>query len=76
MNKAEKVSVRFATLEEVVEFYDQGGIMNPHLSKLIIPLGLSAQEKKDLAWRKIRLCLARSPNRPESLNYHGRNNST
>lgn len=39
---------RFATLEEVVEFYDKGGIQNPHLSKLIIPLGLTAQEKKDL----------------------------
>jgi cytochrome c peroxidase len=39
---------RFATLEEVVDFYDQGGIMNPHLSNLIIPLGLTAQEKKDL----------------------------
>jgi cytochrome c peroxidase len=39
---------RFATLEEVVDLYDQGGITNPHLSNLIIPLGLSAQEKKDL----------------------------
>lgn len=39
---------RFATLEEVINFYDQGGIMNPHLSNLIIPLGLTAQEKKDL----------------------------
>jgi cytochrome c peroxidase len=39
---------RFATLEEVVDFYDQGGITNPHLSNLIIPLGLTAQEKKDL----------------------------
>lgn len=39
---------RFATLEEVVDFYDQGGIVNPHLSNLIIPLGLTAQEKNDL----------------------------
>jgi len=39
---------RFATLEEVVEFYDQGGITNPHLSNLIIPLRLTTQEKKDL----------------------------
>jgi cytochrome c peroxidase len=39
---------RFATLEEVIDFYDQGGITNPHLSNLIIPLGLTAQEKKDL----------------------------
>ena len=39
---------RFATLEEVVDFYDRGGIRNPHLSNLIIPLGLTAQEKTDL----------------------------
>ncbi|MDT3778119.1 cytochrome c peroxidase [Nitrospira sp. MA-1] len=39
---------RFATLEDVVDFYDQGGIQNPHLSNLIIPLGLTDQEKKDL----------------------------
>lgn len=39
---------RFATLEEVVEFYNQGGIQNPPLSNLIIPLGLTAHEKKDL----------------------------
>ncbi len=39
---------RFASLEEVVDFYDQGGIQNPHLSNLIIPLGLTEQEKKDL----------------------------
>ena len=39
---------RFATLEEVIDFYDQGGVVNPHLLNLIIPLGLTAQEKKDL----------------------------
>jgi cytochrome c peroxidase len=39
---------RFATLEEVVDFYDQGGITNPHLSNLIIPLRLTDQERKDL----------------------------
>jgi cytochrome c peroxidase len=39
---------RFTTLEEVVDFYDQGGIQNPHLSNLIIPLGLTHQEKQDL----------------------------
>jgi cytochrome c peroxidase len=39
---------RFATLEEVVDLYDSGGIQNPHLSNLIIPLGLTAQEKNDL----------------------------
>jgi len=39
---------RFATLEEVVDLYDQGGIRNPHLSNLIIPLGLTTDEKKEL----------------------------
>jgi cytochrome c peroxidase len=39
---------RFATLEEVIDFYDQGGLTNHHLSNLIIPLGLTSQEKKDL----------------------------
>ncbi|WP_447972574.1 cytochrome-c peroxidase [Nitrospira sp. Kam-Ns4a] len=39
---------RFATLEEVVEFYDRGGIQNPHLSNLMLPLHLMEQEKKDL----------------------------
>jgi len=39
---------RFATLEEVVDFYNKGGIQNPHLSNLIIPLDLTDQEKKDL----------------------------
>ena len=36
------------TLEEVVEFYDKGGMKNPHLSKKMTPLGLTAQEKADL----------------------------
>jgi cytochrome c peroxidase len=39
---------RFATLEEVVEFYDKGGIQNPHLSNLMVPLNLTVQEKQDL----------------------------
>lgn len=39
---------RFATLEDVIEFYDKGGIQNPHLSNLMIPLNLTAQEKADL----------------------------
>ena len=39
---------RFATLRAVVEFYDQGGIKNPHQDSLIIPLKLSDQEKEDL----------------------------
>ncbi len=39
---------RFKTLEEVVDFYNQGGIKNPYLDDEIIPLELSEQEKKDL----------------------------
>jgi cytochrome c peroxidase len=39
---------RFATLEEVIDFYDSGGIQNPHLSNLMIPLNLTAEEKTDL----------------------------
>ncbi|HTK86988.1 MAG TPA: cytochrome c peroxidase [Nitrospiraceae bacterium] len=39
---------RFATLEEVIEFYNTGGTQNPHLSNLMIPLNLTAQEKTDL----------------------------
>lgn len=37
-----------ATLEEVVEFYDAGGISNPLLSTLIKPLHLSLEEKEAL----------------------------
>jgi cytochrome c peroxidase len=37
-----------ATLEDVVEFYNRGGGKNPHLDASIAPLGLSAEEKKDL----------------------------
>lgn len=36
------------TLEEVVEFYDQGGHANPWLSPRIQKLGLTAAEKADL----------------------------
>ena len=36
------------TLDDVIAFYDQGGIPNPNLSKEIRPLGLIAQEKQDL----------------------------
>ncbi|TAL08636.1 MAG: c-type cytochrome [Nitrospirae bacterium] len=39
---------RFLTLKEVIDFYDKGGIQNPHLSNLIIPLNLTDQEKADL----------------------------
>ncbi len=38
----------FKTLEEVVDFLDQGGGKNSHLSPLIKPLGLTAEEKTDL----------------------------
>jgi cytochrome c peroxidase len=38
----------FKTLEEVVEFLDQGGGPNPNLSLLLKPLGLTQQEKADL----------------------------
>lgn len=37
-----------ASLEEVIELYDKGGIKNPHLDKLIKPLKLTKQEKFDL----------------------------
>ncbi|MGC3965999.1 MAG: cytochrome c peroxidase [Pirellulales bacterium] len=37
-----------ATLEEVVDFYDKGGHANPHLSKRVLKLNLTAQEKADL----------------------------
>ncbi len=37
-----------ATLMEVVEFYDKGGIKNPQLSTDIKPLNLSYQQKLDL----------------------------
>lgn len=36
------------TLEDVIDFYDKGGTKNPHLSKEIKPLHLTAQEKGDL----------------------------
>jgi cytochrome c peroxidase len=38
----------FGTLEEVIEFLDKGGEPNPNLSSLMKPLGLTAEEKKDL----------------------------
>jgi cytochrome c peroxidase len=36
------------TLEEVVEFYNKGGIKNPNLDKQMKPLNLTEGEKKDL----------------------------
>jgi len=38
-----------ATLEEVVHFYDRGGRPNPSLDPEIRPLGLTAEEKSQLA---------------------------
>ncbi len=35
----------FSTLEEVVDFYNQGGIPNKNLSPLIRPLGLAMEER-------------------------------
>ena len=37
-----------ATLEDVVEFYDRGGIANPCLDENMLPLHLSADEKRAL----------------------------
>jgi cytochrome c peroxidase len=37
-----------ATLEDVIDFFDRGGFPNPQLSPEIKPLGLSAEEKRDL----------------------------
>lgn len=51
------------TLEDVVEFYDRGGVPNPNLDRVVKRLGLSQEEKQDLAafmkslsgarWRRI-----------------------
>lgn len=38
-----------ATLEEVIEFYDQGGRLNPLIDQQILPLGLTPREKQDLS---------------------------
>ena len=39
---------RFKSLEEVVDFYNKGGIKNPSQDPLIIPLDLTEEEKKDV----------------------------
>ncbi len=36
------------TLEDLVEFYNRGGNQNPKLSRLMLPLNLTADEKADL----------------------------
>lgn len=38
----------FATLEEVIEFYDRGGIPNPNLDSVMEPGHFSMQDKADL----------------------------
>jgi cytochrome c peroxidase len=38
----------FATLAEVVDFYDRGGAVNPGLDPQLRPLKLAATEKQDL----------------------------
>jgi cytochrome c peroxidase len=37
-----------ATLEDVIEFYDRGGVQNPALDSRVRPLTLSQSEKRDL----------------------------
>lgn len=39
---------RFKKLEEVVNFYNKGGVKNPHQDPLILSLELTDQEKSDL----------------------------
>ena len=39
---------RLATLREVIDFYDRGGVPNELLSPLIRPLELTEKEKQDL----------------------------
>jgi len=39
---------RFATLRQVVDFYDRGGVPNPHLDPVIKLLHLTEKEKEDL----------------------------
>ena len=39
---------RFKTLDDVVNFYNQGGVKNPHQDPLILPLELTKEEKHDL----------------------------
>jgi cytochrome c peroxidase len=37
-----------ASLEEVIEFYDRGGVKNPHLDPAMQPLNLTDEDKKSL----------------------------
>ena len=38
----------YRTLEDVIEHYDRGGVNRDNLDPSIKPLGLTAEEKKDL----------------------------
>jgi cytochrome c peroxidase len=53
-----------ATLEEVIEFYDKGGIPNPQLSTEMRPLKLSGEEKRDLLAFLVEGLSAQSPTGP------------
>jgi cytochrome c peroxidase len=37
-----------ATLEQVVKFYNKGGVANPHRDPILEPLGLSPEEVRSL----------------------------
>ena len=39
---------RFKTIEEVVNFYNKGGVKNPHQDELVLPLELTDEEKHNL----------------------------
>lgn len=56
------------TLEEVVEFYDKGGVINPRLDGGIFPLKLTEQEEADL------LAFLRALTSPEYAYKSGVNN--
>ncbi len=43
-------NARTRTLEEVVVFYEKGGIQNPHLDAQMIPFTLTQQERADLVF--------------------------
>jgi cytochrome c peroxidase len=39
---------RFKTIEDVVNFYNKGGVKNPHQDELVLPLDLTDEEKRNL----------------------------
>ncbi len=56
-----------ATLEEVVEFYNRGGVKNPHLDPVMQPLELKKDEMGDLVAFLRTLSTGRTPDRPPQL---------